>query len=379
MTARGRSINLWASADAAKRTRRAFATVKEAVAALAASKAIGATRKAVRKAARRALPPEERRARDVQTYGGACAKDREVSQRLAAAWTELTGFDAIVLNDGTRADVLLALGPGDDAYLNVQVKAANEMAVNEEKRNMWIFQHVTKYPDMAVVFWRLDHSDGWAYDGAALAARGKINMHVTPGGVNARLALAAAPEAAHALLGRLWTVAGRDLWPTTTEDAAHRDFESGSHNKEFEGIEAYKAWVRGTPGGAATRFAWPDEQNSHVDQLQDDRRLQFKTACAVAGRSGFLCHLFTSAGTSADGKQLKAPYAADAFDVLVIVAWPDAATPCFWQIPASDLQAHGYLRDASTPGKQSLIVHGPEGVGRAPKYADTWTRAYFCR
>ena len=129
-----------------------------------------------------------------------------------------------------------------------------------------------------------------------------------------------------------------------------------------------------------TEVRFPQEQASHVDLLEtangETLRLQFKTAQPVS--SGFQVQLKTSAGTNAEGKRLYAPYPVDAFDALVVVAWIEGV-PHFWKIPAATLATHGYFRGQAAKGKRSLVVHGPNGVGRAPKTAraDTWTRKHY--
>ena len=298
----------------------------------------------------KAARQKRKREKDVATFGNNLSNERQASAEFVEAWMTITGQHALVLNDSTLADILLGVSPGE--YVATQVMTATA------RKGLWKYAKVRGYPSMAVLCWCRDTGVGWVCDGAALDARGPVSLSMTPGGRNCEYALVrqAAPMAA--LVEQIR--ANLHLWPRTTEDAARSNFKSVTHAKEFKGIEAYKARV-----GAGASFAWPHEQGSHVDLLEDgDVRLQFKTARTVAEKSGFMCHMKTAAGTSPEGKQRWSPYVADTFDFLVIVAWPDAGTACFWKIPTWELEDRGYLRDASQLGKQTLWVHGPEGVGR---------------
>ncbi|GHP06828.1 hypothetical protein PPROV_000557200 [Pycnococcus provasolii] len=54
--------------------------------------------------------------------------ERRIAVELTNAWTAMTGRPAIVLNDGTRGDVLLAREDGD--FLVVQLKTTKTIAKN---------------------------------------------------------------------------------------------------------------------------------------------------------------------------------------------------------------------------------------------------------
>merc|ERR1711972_999156 len=105
----------------------------------------------------------------------------------------------------------------------------------------------------------------------------------------------------------------------------------------MRGIEAYKERFPGP-------YAWPQGQHTQVDVLNGATRLQFKTVRAVPGVAGFTCSgLRTRAGRDEKGKRLFKPYSVGAFDELIAVLWVDS-TAHFWQIPAAQLEAHGYLQ-----------------------------------
>ncbi len=348
---------------------RYFSTKAEAV---AAREAYRAGRLRAKAAVRAALA--EKRARDVARNGQSMARERGVSLALVLQWKYVTGLPAKVLNDGTKADVLL--GQEGGGWLRVQVKTTGGAAKRNQNRS-WKFSGVTGYSGMPVVCWRCDKRDAWVFDGGALDERGTklkdgSGLGVTPGFTNCKLALARGLNLVELVK---WLRFNDDTWPLVTEELARHEFESESHAKEMRGIDMYKARFPGE------HYAWPDEQGTHVDLLKGATRLQFKTACAAPdGTSGFKCHLYTYAGTDEKGTQLHDPYPAGAFDELVVVVWL-GNTARFWQIPEAKLVEHGYLRSGSQPGKKSLKLHATTiGVQPSPhacKPADTWTDEYF--
>ncbi|UPR00101.1 hypothetical protein HOP50_04g34150 [Chloropicon primus] len=350
-----------------------YATVAEAVAALEAYRA-GKLKK--RKTDRAALAGK--RARNLAIYGRNSATEREVALALVARWeATIPGSAALVLNDGTKADVLLRLSE-EDAWLPVQLKTTG--GAKKGSPNTWNFHNVTGYSGMCVVCWRCDVGDAWVYNGDALNKRGKLDLSVTPRRKNCKnceLALARDLNL-DALVQWLSEQAQAHLcrWTTVTEHAARHDFASAAQALEMRGIDAFKASF------PKHRYAFPEGQNTQVDLLKDaTTRQQFKTARAASnGVAGFLCDLHTYAGRDEAGKQLKDPYPAGAFDELVAVAWVEGKA-YFWIIPAAELEAKGYLRSESQPGKTCLHLHASQiGVQPNPharNKADTWTHKYF--
>ncbi|UPQ98704.1 hypothetical protein HOP50_03g20100 [Chloropicon primus] len=330
-----------------------FATVAEAVAALEAYRA-GKLKK--RETDRAALAVK--RARNLAIYGRNSATEREVALALVARWeATFPASAALVLNDGTKADVLLRLSE-EDAWLPVQLKTTSGTVKGSP--NTWNFHNVTGYSGMCVVCWRCDVGDAWVYNGNALNERGKLDLSVTP-------AARTAQAQAQAHLCR---------WTTVTEHAARHDFASAAQALEMRGIDAFKASF------PKHHYAFPKGQNTQVDLLKDaTTRQQFKTARAASnGVAGFMCDLHTYAGRDEAGKQLKDPYPAGAFDELVAVAWVEGKA-YFWIIPAAELEANGYLRSESQPGKTCLHLHaskiGVQPNPHARKKVDTWTDKYF--
>lgn len=349
-----------------RRTTRVFATAREAVVAQLACRIC---RRVVKRISRGDL--EGKRAHDLGKHGHQCAMEREVADALVAEWTRQSGAPAFVLNDGTRADVIL--GRGDAGFLPVQVKTTGKNA----RKNSWKFHGVGGYADMPVVCWRCDREDAWVYDGAALEGR-KFAFDVSVGGRNDALAMAKGLGMT-ALVQYLREHAAR--WASVAEHDARRDFCSDTHAKEMRGIDAFcAAFPTGT-------YSWPSGQNTHVDLLDGETRLQFKTAHALRGKAGFQVNMNTSSGKDLDGRQLKAPYPRNAFDVLVVVWFvgDGDGVAHFWRIPADVLAAHGILSDADLcAGKKCFYVHGVPGVGQAPqegqicgRKVDLWSREFY--
>jgi hypothetical protein len=347
-----------------RRLSRYFATVREAIVAGVADKICNN----VLKHATRATFAHKR-ARDMALYGDNCALERRVADALVEAWTRLTTRSAIVLNDGTRADLLLECSDGTS--LPVQLKTTHKSI--STRTNQWIFTSVTGYSSMPVVCWTDDTKLAWVYDGHALDTRGKQQLSISAGGVAERLAMAC--RLTIDALVHFLDNGNHANWQRTTEHDARRDFNSQKGVKEMRGIDAYCQRFEG-------RYQWPSEQNGSFDLLDGNARIQFKTVHCSGTKAGFQCRIAQCCGKNTTGKQLIEPYPFDAFDTLVAVWFANDGTVHFWRIPAMVLYERGYLSDVSHKGKQSLLVHGPPGVGRAPnltsfRKADTWTRDFY--
>ena len=102
--------------------------------------------------------------------------ERRIAVELTNAWAAMTGRPAIVLNDGTRGDVLLAREDKD--FLVVQLKTTKTTAVTG---NAYNFSKVCGYSGMPVVCFCEEEKIGWVADGSALDARAKEKLVITPG------------------------------------------------------------------------------------------------------------------------------------------------------------------------------------------------------
>jgi len=251
--------------------------------------------------------------------------ERNVVRDFVEAWTDAHGENtAKVMNDSTKSDAIVRLTAKKDKWRRVQVKTTR--GAMKGRPNTWRFSHVTGYTGMLVVCWRCVEGDAWVFDGAVLDERDIRDLKVTPGGENCKLALKrdlnlnadpnADPNADLVrYLSALAEEGNADLWPTVREDAARKEFQSATHEREHRGFVAYQ---ESFPG----RYDYPARQGTHVDLLkvetrdrkQVTTRLQFKTACkSDRGGPGFLCDLRTCAGRY-ERKQHYQPYPENAFD-----------------------------------------------------------------
>jgi hypothetical protein len=144
-----------------KRTIFSFATLEEAVEAL---KAYRQEKADVVAAIRQARTPK--RAANLAKNGGNSALERQVSDAFVKKWQDLTGRDAMVLNDGTTGDILLQRKDG--RYLVVQVKSTQEKM---NGHNGYRFCAVCGYKDMPVFCFCESDAIGWIIDGTKLDER----------------------------------------------------------------------------------------------------------------------------------------------------------------------------------------------------------------
>ena len=315
---------------------------------------------------------KEKRSNNIAIYGNNSNKERIVALALCETWQDVHQQKAIVLNDGTRADILLWVS--EDIFLPLQLKTANCLANNP---NQWQFNHTKGYGDMPVVCWRIDQEDGILYDGNQLAE--STSLSFTPGGKNDH-GLAIESKLTMKDLVKL-LMEKHDIWSSTNynEDEARNDLLSKNHKLEKKGIDIYKKFF------PMSQFEWPQGQNTHVDLMQDSKRLQFKTAQPNESSYGFHCDVHTCAGTDENGKQLKMPYPEGSFDYLVAVTFDTNDDDAhYWIIPAERLVDADIMSTQLKNGKESFTLAIPRDVdlGRHPAKENyvpaDWTRKYYC-
>lgn len=304
-----------------------------------------------------------KRTKDLSLFSGTVDMERHVALKIVEAWKEMTNNTAFVLNDSTRADIIL--GFGNDTFLPVQLKTTNAPI-----RCSYRFAHVCGYSGMPVVCWKCDVNKAWIFDGTALDDRAMKSLQISPARQRNREMALASDVDMTALVSFLRT---SSQWNTTTEDAARSDFASESNATEYKGITAYCALF------PDKQFAWPTEQNSHIDLLEECAvRLQFKTVRRIKGVSGFKCNLTTRGGKDENGKQIYVPYQKGSFDALVAVYFDPKGTPHFWKIPAQILEQRGILGV-----KTCISVFAPKNAAFETRSVDEqkcknlWTREYF--
>ena len=316
---------------------------------------------------------KEKRARDVQKNGNTSKLERDAALEVKTCADATYGpGTAIVMNDGTLADVLFK--KAESSYLQLQLKTT---ATTRKNENGYRFQKVLGYAGMLVVCWVVDLKKAWVFDGTWLDERGKRCLNFTPGSRMETPALAKAltmdqliaylHENTHAAHLRL-----------TTEDAARNDFKGKDHKQEKFGIDAYMKFKPGTHG-------WPRDQGGTYDTTLEDEektlRVQHKSCGPNGNAAGLYCPaLGKTDGTDFNGKQLYTCYAKDDADLYVFHYYHEATkTSHFWEIPSEALAEHGYF--TKTTGKEVIILYGCP-VAKQPNpnarhKADTWTSAFY--
>ena len=316
-------------------------------------------------------PLKEKRARDVQKNGNTFNQERDASIEVKTCADATYGLGtAIVMNDGTRADVLFKVA--ESSYLQLQLKTTATKVKNE---NGYRFQKVLGYAGMLVVCWVVDLKKAWVFDGTWVNERGKRCLRFTPGLETHALAKALTMDQLIAYLHDSTHAAHLRL---TTEDAARNDFKGKYNKQEKFGIDAYMKFKPGT-------HDWPRDQGGTYDTtLEDDEktlRVQHKSCRPNGNAAGLYCPaLGKRDGTDFNGKRLKTCYAKDDADLYVFHYYHEPTkTSHFWEIPSEALAEHGYF--TKTTGEESITLYGCP-VAKQPnpdayKKADTWTSAFY--
>lgn len=331
--------------------------------------------KAAAKERKRKRTPEANKAK----HGDACAKERDAAWALralvAAKW------EVLVLNDGTRADVLVRpRGATVDLWLPIQLKTASQ--ADEKKGNPhWPFQHCRGYEGMAMLFWALDGNHLWVlHDGRKMTTTGPClyEKDKQPDGAwytwNKAMKKTRGTQSVEDVGAALATAWHACPW-RVKERTARRDIKNENARTELEGIEA---WIKHVlkPTGVAGDF--PKDQNGSYDYRVEDLlpRKQFKTAHKHANACGFLVDL-----RKLCGDKKTRPYDEGDFDELIVVLVNEKEDFIdVWTIPHDVLLAKGtktnnktcYLKtaDSVNKGLTALTVHLPEALDtdkRKPK------------
>ena len=239
-------------------------------------------------------------------YGNNCNQERDAAVELKTCADATYGpGTAIVMNDGTLADVLFK--KAESSYLQLRLKTTATKVKNE---NGYYFKNVLGYSGMLVVCWVVDLKKAWVFDGTWLNERGQVHLYFTLAG-NACACQGADDGRADCVPA----TTRRAHLRLTTEDAAQHDFK-GKDQKEKFGIDAYMTFKPGTHG-------WPRDQNGTYDTtLEDDDdktlRVQHKSCVPNGKDAGLYCpHLGKSDGKDLNGKRLYTCYAKDDADLYV--------------------------------------------------------------
>ena len=318
-------------------------------------------------------PLKEKRARDVQKNGNNSKLERDAAIELKTCADATYGpGTAIVMNDGTLADVLFK--KAESSYLQLQLKTT---ATKRKNENGYLFAHVLGYAGMLVVCWVVDLKKAWVFDGTWLNERGQEKLNFTPGYATETPALAKALTMDE-LIAYLHDHTHAAHLRLTTEDAARNDFKGKDHKQEKFGIDAYMTFKPGT-------HDWPRDQNGTYDTTLEDQektlRVQHKSCGPHRKQAGLRCPtLGKHDGTDLNGKRLKTCYAKDDADLYVFHYHHEPTnTSHFWEISSEALADHGYF--TKTTGEEHIILYGCP-VAKQPNpnaccKADTWTSAFY--
>ena len=316
---------------------------------------------------------KEKRARDVQIYGNSCNQERDAAIEVKTCADATYGpGTAIVMNDGTLADVLFKVAEAL-SYLQLQLKTTATMKKN---RNGYKFADVLGYAGMLVVCWVVDLKKAWVFDGTWLDERGQKTLSFTPGSETHALAKALTMDQ---LIAYLHDHTHAEHLRLTTEDAARNNFKGKDHKQEKFGIDAYMNFKPG-------KHDWPRDQNGEYDTTLEDEddktlRVQHKSCVPIGKKAGLFCrNLGKCDGKDLHGNRLYTCYAKDDADLYVFHYHHEATkTSHFWEIPSKALAEHGYF--TKTTGKESISLYGCP-VAKQPNpnaccKADTWTSAFY--
>jgi len=323
----------------------------------------------------------KKRAYDIAVHGHVSKQERDVTNDLVRLWTELTGFRSIALNDGTRADLLIALDAEATVWLCVQVKTANTNSAG----NQWNFGSVKGYTGMAVVCWAVDAGIGWLHDGKDLETMEGGHLAITHNGVDAPRTSNEKQwngQSVFDMKGLLETIRSEsDRWPLVTEEAARWDFEGRNQFVEMLTLETYR---RKYPG----KFDFPDEQAGRADLVGkpsvdagNGLRVQMKSAReGTGGHTGFYVGIHVAAGHDDKGNQLVEPYESSDFDHLVVMHLFTLTWDAYvWEIPMSKLIEKGIVGHELFKGKTIFCVHEKSNLPEEARHTNQslWTREFF--
>ena len=307
-----------------------------------------------------ALSSEEKRMQNVQTYGNTSNMERQIAIEIKTV-LEKRGITVIILNDGTRADILIQRPDG--LFIPCQLKTTNSCMKRQE--NTWKFQHVLGYSGMPVICYRNDKKNGWVFDGKVLDDRKIDDIMITPGGKNEALAMhnGTIEQICEFLLE------SQDKFDKIDQVSASWDFQ-GNAMTMFKERVSLDLYIRYYDPNAT----FPINQNGSYDLDSQEQRLQFKLACRMANKNGLHATLHKSAGRI-DGKTTYKPYSSGDFDALVVmyIDWTNNKVH-IWKIPEQILLDKQCLKTEECEGKQSFYVYIPD---ESQRKHTSWTCEYY--
>ncbi len=392
-------VALYADESGQRRKRRGFETRELA-------EAFEAPRKRARAAVveaerqRRALAErekaEETRRRNLVVNGDNSSLEAKAMVWLVSALGRR--WECRPVRDGAHTDFAVRMRSHEDSspalWHGIQVKATATRGGGGSRTAK--FQIARRYDDAVVLCVLMDEGKVWAFHGRELEGGdigiGRVSPKYGENEVEAR---------------RLSAVLGDMLAGYRPRPIEELDVQNLCNFGYLEHV-AHLAWrAQPTrPGIRAKKIG--DVENSVVDYCEvDGRRVQEKTCAVFEGRPGFVVQLCRKGGRIG-GRRTRVPYADGEVDLfrILLLAGPEGGfnrsisnvTPerearaeldalrlaGYWEIPASELAARGYLTTAAAYGKTRLYVYPTASFctrhgWREPQHsnAKTWTRAFF--
>ena len=372
-----------------------------------------------------------KRAHDFATNGGSSSMERRVILRRILA-LRAHGVEMRLLNDGTRADVIVRTSIVD-AWIRVQWKTTSSLRKDPRfNSHAWHFRSVRGYVGMLVVCECEADGSTWVFHGEAcdkynslcISAQGELFADKYLGSGCTDAALADVFKATEA----------QGCVPLVREEQARSEFftsngQRSSHAVEYDSIthwrdtHASSDWYRQRhdhspithaqleamrltwgrrpghtvlPSGVV--FRWPEAQQPHHDcEISFDAhrdaplwlKVQLKTVHKRAS-CGYKTQLQVAGGTDERGVQLYDFYSVGDADLYVCILPPSSRYGRVhelhvWEFREAELVRRGYLQDPATGGGgiASLTVHmGAHSSCETPdvhRNFSLWTRAQHTR
>jgi hypothetical protein len=341
-----------------RQSRTSYKTYEEAVAEKRRRLALQAQeqeeRGQKRKAEQDAFQESKKRKDNVETYGNDSNMEREFCQRLKRLFDKMyPTLKFIILNDGTKADVLIQVESNSDLYLLVQIKTTQSV----NSKGSVKFRHVRGYEKMPVACFCQDTNQVWIAHGTMLdQKKGSSDTltFVAHGGTLNDRPEVLTKEALTPKQALKWLVkASREKeWTVSSRKYASWSFKSIKGFKERVSLYLFK-WVH-----PEDRVCFPKEQNGPFDLVwtRNDQKARVQSKTAHKQKAGVLVSVEENAGS-----KTKRAYAEDSFDVLVVF-YVDYKLGKFgkfgfWKIEGEDLKP--FFRTDTYLGRQGINLHAP--------------------
>lgn len=335
------------------------------------------------------MEPQAKRQKNLAIWGCNCDQERQVCILLKDE-AALFGFEVLILNDFTHADVLVRpQGVMHDRWLPLQVKTTHGLRrYHTHGKHSYRFSNMNTYQGMPILCASLEPPLRWMFDGSQIAA---TDIDIKPGGRYDKISEKVdTPEELASVIGKMYET---EHFLKTTEHHARWNIKRETHMKEMRVIHLWKTLVADARGWL---FRWPNGQGATWDfEYSDDggktwRRVQMKTVqkgCAKARASGFHMPLTKQSGY-VRGKPTHGPYSKGDADVYIGVHHTDT-TFDFWTFLEEDIADR--LVSSGCAGKCNMYVHLPshlsnervnDGVAKTkggPPNRSLWTRCHHSR